>query len=301
MSELLEQGIRDIYMEDAASCDTTDAVQRLRAVDYRRRTERHRKRLAAVGASGAGLTAGIIATVILLLSSGAPAYAGWSPQPMTASAPAVAASAAACRRTDSMGSAVWYGEDVFTGQPVLTESRGIYTAAIYVTDGNVYACLTGTEREAFSSAYSITGQLYGTVAGDPGPDRLGVPYPVQQYMFQGRHPGQLPLSQLSLDRRRNVRNRDRGGGYGRSILGQAGTGVTAVTFSFDGGNTVSATVENGWYFAWWPWLAEPSSVELTTGSQTVTSPIVGGRPPFAGQPTPGCQPGAPGCVFVTTR
>ena len=301
MSERLEQIVRDIYTEDAAGYDDdAPALMRLRAFDYRRRTERHRKRSAAVGASGTGVVLGVIAAVVLLLSSGTPAYAGWSPDPTTASDSAVAASSAACDRVGRMSAVAWAGEHVFSGHPVLTERRGIYTAAIYVTDGSVYACLTGSATEHFDRDYSITSQLYGPLAGSPRPDQLGVPYLLQQSMWQGNHNGQLPLSQLSLARRRHVLSRDMGGGYGRSALGQAGAGVTAVTFNFAAGNTVSATVENGWYFAWWPWLEEPTSVQVTIGSGTLTSPMVGRRPYTGAGAYPRCQPGSADCAFGAT-
>jgi hypothetical protein len=51
----------------------------------------------------------------------------------------------------------------------------------------------------------------------------------------------------------------------------AGNNVSAVTFDFTDGPTVDATVHNGWYFAWWPNLDNPTSVQITTTSgQTQT-------------------------------
>ena len=49
-------------------------------------------------------------------------------------------------------------------------------------------------------------------------------------------------------------------------FGMAGSDVSAVTFDFAGGLTVDATVQNGWYFAWWPTLDDPASVQITTTS-----------------------------------
>jgi hypothetical protein len=90
-----------------------------------------------------------------------------------------------------------------------------------------------------------------------------------------------------------------GGGYGEHILGQAGSSISAVTFAFANGETVAATVQNGWYFAWWPWLTDPTSVQVTTSSGAVTSPMrestVG-----ADDPAPACTPGSSGCVFAST-
>lgn len=70
--------------------------------------------------------------------------------------------------------------------------------------------------------------------------------------------------------------------------GRAGSDVSAVTFTFSNGKTVEATIENGWYFAWWPWAGFPTSAQVTTSSGTATSPMPGQQ----------CtqQPGS--CVFV---
>ena len=54
--------------------------------------------------------------------------------------------------------------------------------------------------------------------------------------------------------------------------GRLGADVSAVTFDLTDGTKVTATVQNGWYVAWWPGAAEAKSVELTTpnGVQTQT-------------------------------
>lgn len=57
--------------------------------------------------------------------------------------------------------------------------------------------------------------------------------------------------------------------------GRAGSDVSAVTFAFANGKTVEATVENGWYFAWWPWTGFPTSAQVTTASGTINSPMPG--------------------------
>ena len=67
---------------------------------------------------------------------------------------------------------------------------------------------------------------------------------------------------------------------------RAGSGIAAVTFVFSDGSTVDATVENGWYFAWWPNLNQPTSVRATTRfGLTLSSPM----------PSAGCRPGSGAC------
>jgi hypothetical protein len=86
-------------------------------------------------------------------------------------------------------------------------------------------------------------------------------------------------------------------------LGQAGSEVSAVTFAFANGKTVVASIEHGWYFAWWPWATEPTSVTVTTTRDgKMTSPM--GRAPHNGlglRPYPACRPGSSSCVFAISR
>ena len=50
--------------------------------------------------------------------------------------------------------------------------------------------------------------------------------------------------------------------------GRTGAGVTAVTFDLSDGTSVRATVESGWYMAWWPGAATATKAEVTTSSGT---------------------------------
>jgi hypothetical protein len=56
-------------------------------------------------------------------------------------------------------------------------------------------------------------------------------------------------------------------GVESDVLGMAGSDVSEITFDLAGGLTVDATIQNGWYFAWWPGLDDgPTSVQITTTS-----------------------------------
>ncbi|HEX4033222.1 MAG TPA: hypothetical protein VHX66_02150 [Solirubrobacteraceae bacterium] len=86
----------------------------------------------------------------------------------------------------------------------------------------------------------------------------------------------------------------------REMTGQVGPDVTAVTVALQGGNSVEATVANGWFAAWWPVsqdvetgeaLAQslsqsvPQSFAITTASGTTTQPLTGSEIQNAMQPS----------------
>jgi hypothetical protein len=77
-------------------------------------------------------------------------------------------------------------------------------------------------------------------------------------------------------------------GLQNHLAGLAGKDVTAVSFVFAGGTAVDATVQNGWYFAWWPGLSDPTSVQIQTTSGTNSSPM----------PSEQCQGGSSCSVFT---
>jgi len=304
MSDLLEQSLREVYAVDAASYDTTDAARRLSKFDYRSRTTRRRRFWAAAGASGAALAGGIIATILLLLSGTPLAYAGWTYMPSAPTPAAIATTTAKCQQ---LGVGSLNREDVpadpFSGQPVLTEARGVYTATIDVTAGWVFNCLYSGEGVSTNSGVSmrdiVTAQAFGPLQTAPEPDQLTAPYTPMGGRSSDDTLGKRllwsPGSQGSA-----LIYLTGGGGYGNYTLGQAGSSVSAVTFSFDNQAPVQATVENGWYFAWWPWDGEPTSVQVTTTSGTLTSPMVTSDTRRGPLPTPGCDPGATGCVFANS-
>jgi hypothetical protein len=207
----------------------------------------------------------------MLLSSGAtPAYAGWTPDPTT---PTPAALTAATRACD------WQingnRPPVLNGKPVLTDARGRYTAQLYVTKNDVRFCISPGHHTGTESG-SSPGLLWFYAA--PGPDQLGLS--------------------------------DNGGGSARGFgtsnpneddfvrhaFGLAGRNVRAVSFRFAGGSVVRATVEHGWYFAWWPNMNYPASVAVTTTSGTIRSPME----PTGGQGR-GCRFGGRGCVWAGVR
>jgi hypothetical protein len=307
MNDLLEDNLREILSAYDASYDPAPALGRVLNRSYHPH-KRRRRRLWAVVGGFATTAAAATVTVILLLSSGASiAYAGWDSPPGAASPAAVTAAAAACNEhpppTPGSGTFTDTDPQVFVGQPVLSEARGIYTALIAVTDGYAYACLAAQDQNDQNFEFEVS--TFGPVQSTPARERITPPYP------EGNDGGRVEpktwarMTNLPASAQQAALERLLGGGYGENMLGRAGSDVSAVSIAFANSDTVDATVQNGWYFAWWPWLSSPTSMTITTSAGTTTSPILSTGSP---RPTtrllativPQCQPGTTGCVFSNT-
>ncbi|MEO9118356.1 MAG: hypothetical protein ABI355_04500 [Solirubrobacteraceae bacterium] len=244
---------------------------RLRAFDYRSRTTRHRQQVwAIVGASSTAL-AGAIVAAVLILSSGASAAYGWTPIPTTPTPAALKAAVASCN---------WLNRgtnpSLLTGTPALTDARGKYTAAIYRGRATSALCISDGQHRSTSLA-TTRGKLPSDV--NVGPDQLGSPRSGADHLpgFPGsKGPGQPGLV--------------------NSASGPAGSGVSAVTFTFSDGSKVRATVENGLYFAWWPNGNTPATVTTKTNSGDRSSPY---QAPLA--TLRACQDNPGGCVFASAH
>lgn len=239
------------------------------------RASRRASALAAIGASTAAVMA-VVVVVVLLLSSGAgDAYANWSPTPAKATpaeiAPALTLCDGAARRnlqptsrlTPPAISRHSSGKPVFL-KPVLTEVRDRYVAVIARANSKVYVCIDGDRANL---GLEVSGSSVPTAAL---PDRIssGLVVRIGGHVFvDGRE-----LHGLATE---------------NHAFGRTGRGVSAVKFTFTNKPTVTATVENGWYFAWWPWAGSPTSVQVTTTTGTTTS-------------SSRCVPATTGCVFSST-
>ncbi|MGZ4179434.1 MAG: hypothetical protein ACXVUL_01935 [Solirubrobacteraceae bacterium] len=220
MSDLLERDLREAFADRAARI-TPEASARLRAVDYRPRSRRlaSRRVLSAVGAlglSGAAATAG---AVILLGSSAAPAFAGWTASPTAPLPGQLAAAQQGC----SAGS----------GTPVLTDTRGPYTASIYA-DGST--CLQGN----------------GIEISDGGGGNATASTPAGTIQLNGAGESDSDGHALTM------------------VDGPVGAGVTGVTITQSDGSSIQATVKNGWYLAWWPGTQRAVTAQVASASGTST-------------------------------
>ncbi len=223
MNDRLEQNLREAFTDRDAQLDRT-AIARLRALDYHPR--RHRRRRPALGALGAAGLAATAGTIIALGSGAAPAFAGWQSTPTAPAASQLAQAQADC------------GQGL--GSPVLTDSRGPYTASIYSQSTTSDVCLAGN---SVSMSSSTTSSTVPTLASD------GI-----QFAGGGM--------------------RDSAGDALTLSDGRVGSDVTGVTIELSDGSSVQATVSNGWYLAWWPGDVTATQAQITTasGTNTVTYP-----------------------------
>ncbi len=238
MPDQLEQSLREALSDRAAQLDP-DSIARLRAIDYHPRRRRIRQ-LPAVGALGATGIAAAVTAIVALGSSAAPAFAGWRATPSTPAPGQLAQAAQAC------------GQDL--GSPVLTDSRGPYTASIYADSTTTDVCLSGNGVSMSSSSTTVA-------------------------------PASVAAGQIELD---GGGTRDGAGNALTLVDGRTGAGVTAVTIQRSDGNSVQATVANGWYMAWWPGTAAATNAQVTTASGTSTVAF----PSTPALPAPGCPSGA---------
>jgi hypothetical protein len=216
----LERSLREAFSHQAAQLDS-ETISRLRAIDYHPRRRRLGK-LPAVGAFGATGIAAAVAAIVSLGASAAPAFAGWQPAPTAPTPGQLTQAAAAC------------GQDL--GTPVITDSRGPYTAAIYADPTTDELCLQGDNVSLSSSSTVAT-------------------------------PARVPAGLVQLG---GGGTRDSAGNALTVVDGRVGVGVTAVTVQRSDGSSVQATVENGWYLAWWPGGTAATNAQITTASGTST-------------------------------
>jgi hypothetical protein len=236
MSDLLEHDLREAFADRAARL-TPDASARLRAVDYHPRSRRlaSRRGLAALGVSGAAAAGG---AAILLASSAAPAFAGWSARP-TAPRPGQLTAA-----QQSCGAGA--------GTPILTDTRGPYTASVYA---NGSTCLEGN----------------GVEIGDSG-DAAGTTSAIAAGAVELNGFGESDSSGQALT----------------MVDGPTGAGVTGVTITRSDGSSVQATVTDGWYLAWWPGTQRAVTAQVASSSGTGTQSFPAGPP----QASAACATGA---------
>jgi hypothetical protein len=238
MSDQLEPRLREALSQRAAQLDP-DSIARLRAIDYHPRRRRI-SRLPAISALGATGVAAAVAAIVTLGTSAAPAFAGWQRTPSTPAPGQLAQAAQAC------------GQDL--GSPVLTDSRGPYTAAIYADSTTTDLCLSGNGVSMSSRSTSEA-------------------------------PASVAAGRIQLD---GGGRQDSSGNALTMVDGRTGAGVTAVTIERSDGSSVQATVANGWYLAWWPGTVTATNAQITTASGTSTMAF-----PSAPALTPPNCPAAP--------
>jgi hypothetical protein len=263
MTSPFEDELRATLGEHAALMPA-DTADRLAQIDYWPASPRRVRVWPIAGAAGVAVACCAVIAVLLFSSSSGPlgvsmAYAGWSATPTKPTPTVLAKAIAACN---------WLANDrsaaKLVGRRVLTDERRKYVAVIYVSGTRESDCISDGRHTSTGVGFN-DGILKRYAA--PGPDQLGL-----ASGGGGPAPG-FPGGRS-------------GHGVYENTMGLAGSNIIAVTFRFGDRMTVEATVQNGWYFAWWPNTDYPTSVQLRTKSgSTITSPL-------------NCKTGVRGCAFA---
>jgi hypothetical protein len=249
MKRSLEVALKDALSDASTRLDTEAAVARLTSTAYRGQSRRWlgmpgvggaaglRR---AVSATGVTLIAAIVTTILLLSSGGNAlvplAYAGWSAVPQTPTPAEVARAARLCNHKT-----VSYQPAPTSDRPTLTDKRGRYVAILSAGGRTTQLCISDG-RAADTRGGSSFGQVL------TGRAQLGFPA-----VGIG---GPLPGFEGSDDE--------------SNLYGRAAPDIREVTIVFAGGRSVQATVENGWYFAWWPNSDHPVAIRAQRASRTIT-------------------------------
>lgn len=187
-----------------------------------------------------GLVAAVLAGALVIASGPtAPpaAAANWAAVPSPVSATSFAALQTECQKY--MGS---------SASAVVAERRGTST---YTVLADTSQCLRYGVPQRGIPSYLASG-------GQEDPQTATVPLPTNNVLVIGAGSGgeiksgtsETPAKQTLL------------AGYQR-LFGRAGSGVIGVVVHRSNGSDVVATVQNGWFVAWWPGDDESSSITVS--------------------------------------
>jgi hypothetical protein len=200
------------------------------------------KRLMRAALVGLGIIAvGSVALIIELIGSNTPsAFAAWTPTTTMPPASQLATATSSCQSRYTLGIHLLPPNIEFlipNSLPplVVTDSRGPFEMLVYAGPLGEGVCLWG------SSGVLAVGGGNGETLPPASDLSIGVP----GVGF--------------------VRN---GGSVLTYADGNAGARVTAVTLDLANGVRVKATVQNGYYAAWWPSRTDVTATEVTTSEGT---------------------------------
>lgn len=267
---------------DAAAREVPEeSLARVRRHPYRA-ARRSRVARLSIG-STAVVGAGTAIAVVLSIGTAAPnAFASWSPTPTHASAHEVADASATCladvtaqgEQLNTQVSNVAFPTDASGWASQVTDVRGPFSLIYYTGTTNGFSdaglCLDG--GASWSAGPEISVQSHQ--GGDPG-STLGVTGYAnasggnQTYRsWQGGSFSSLPTPPAADSVTGPTFS---GSGNGPSYaIGLAGADVTGVVLTLSDGTTVTASVDNGYYAAWWPSGARVTGATVTTATGTST-------------------------------
>lgn len=264
---------------EAIADGVPDAVYE-RLGSHRYLAKRHPvRRTVLVGAPIAAASA----TVAVLVTGFGPttqvAFAGWTATPTTPAAGQVVSAEKLCLATANadLGSErstrmqqTLLGTPEGSFQSVVVDTRGPYTLVVMSVAGTVgkedAACLTGPGALAARPQLETS---TGRFAPPPAPDAVGT---------TGWGSGGTSTSTPASPPTSTSSTRP---GADTVLLGTVGTTVSTVTLGLTNGRSVTASVANGMYAAWWPGVVNPATATARTESGTTATrsfePVTGGQ------------------------
>lgn len=284
MTEAFESELRTALANGARALPVDGVIARLETVDYGSR-RRQRWTLPITAVTGTALAAAALTVILLSSGSSGPevlpltarpnvqvtAYVGWTAIPDKASAASVTSARASCGRMMYI--------HITARDVLLNDSRGPFVEIIYnnKSDGRVWSCISKNGRARLAGTVDTT--------ANPRPDRYEITRPVYGAGIAPINPSTRrrtrPTPKQARERSAQVRKmtRDEIPLTPNSLVttsGVAGRDVKSVVLILKGGERVRATVQHGWYSAWWPGSAEhrvyaiPVAAEVLTTSGTHT-------------------------------
>ena len=239
------------------------AATRVRTHHYGPRTRTLRPPVAVGGVAVAAAT-GVAVWLFALSSQTSTAFAGWTATPTTAAPGQVSTAESTCEsRVAALPSGPPSGAQKppalgLAGlQPVLTDTRGSFTWVILAnSDASAYAsCISGPSLSTVSATSLAPSPSTGSDASTSSSST----------------PPSVPAGQVALSSSSQA-STPNGDSYSFAE-GRVGSGVTDATLVLSDGTHIQATVQNGWFAAWWPGDQTLSSALVTTASGTTTQQL----------------------------
>jgi hypothetical protein len=305
--ELIAAAERE-YLTPVATGDASTSSPRWRAdlgAAAHRPRRRWLRRWLVLSAGALALAAAAGVAVALLSTGTTAAFAGWTATPSAPTASALAAARTACGSVPSA--------DVLAA-----EARGPYTAIAFTRADKPWQCVVKGSHVVVNLSTRYPVRAYASVLSG----KVMLPVITQKTC------GSAAARERTLDQPDADLTQDSASSFSSyakredalqaeiaaaasgpdtlsAAIGVAGSGVRAVTFVLADGDRIQATVEHGWYVAWWPGASKPGGatavrVAVTTSSGMHSSPLP--APPKIDVsyqvPAKGCVPGDRCSVFV---
>ena len=286
MSDVTEPQLRAAFQAKVGVV-SPEVARRLGEFDYRAREGRTFTgvRLGVLASAGSAVIGALIVVIVALSSGATSAFAGWTAVPARVSTAALTQARTVCG-------------DVPSTSVLAAEDRGPFVAIVFDRGGAPWQCITRGARVLLKQTTEFPARLYTTTQAD----RISTPSLIFEVYghaakrklaglkdaearlihtpgLRSKHLAQFSAEMSRLDDKIAAINTGPQSLIG--VTGTAGPGVSEVKFIRTDRTIVSATVQHGWYEAWWPGSSTPGGadaarVRITTKTGTRSSKIAYG-------------------------